>query len=292
MFRVPYNCNLRALRLTTILVLLSWGSTVTAQNVTSPYSIIGIGDLEQSYFNRTSGMANTGIAYSNNNFVTINNPASLSVLTNQLFNVELSARGKFVQYSGSSITPGLTDQDFSIEKLSLGIRINKWWGASAGLMPFSTSNYSFSGLQGLLGTNLTVPVDYNGSGGVNRYYLAIGFKVTKNLSVGVTASYLGGSLQQLDTLFSTDVASSIYSNNSIYVRDIWLEFGLQYHIKVSKKWVVTLGATYSPQTPLRAQTTSLIKDGRGDTLSNQIVTSTFFSLPTYTGFGISVVKDN
>lgn len=61
---------------------------------------------------------------------------------------------------------------------------------------------------------------------------------------------------------------------------------------MSKKWVVNLGATYSPQTPLRAQTTSLIKDGKGDTLSNQIVTSTIFSLPTYTGFGISVVKDN
>ena len=190
MFRVPYNCDLRPLKFAAVLALLSCGSAATAQNVTSPYSIIGIGDLEQSYFNRTSGMANTGIAYSNNNFVTINNPASLTSLTNQLFNVELAGRGKFVQFTGSGITPGLTAKDFSVEKLSLGIRINKWWGASAGLMPFSTSNYSFSGLQGWSGTNLVLPVDYNGSGGVNRYYLANGFKVSKNLSVGVNLSLI------------------------------------------------------------------------------------------------------
>src|ERR1019366_6152550 len=98
MFRVPYNRFFTRLRYIILLIIVSCRLSVDAQNVTSPYSIIGIGDLEQSYFNRTSGMANTGIAYSNNNYVTINNPASLSMLTNQLFLVELSGRGKFVQY--------------------------------------------------------------------------------------------------------------------------------------------------------------------------------------------------
>jgi hypothetical protein len=292
MFRAPYSRYFKRLRYIILFVLISCCLCVGAQNVTSPYSIIGIGDLEQSYFNRTSGMANTGIAYSNNSYVTINNPASLSTLTNQLFLVELSGRGKFVQYSGSGVTPGLSAQDFSIEKLSLGIRINKWWGVAAGAMPYSTSNYSFSGNQGLQGSNLTVPVDYDGSGGVNRFFFANGFKITKNLSIGATASYLGGSLLQQDSLFSSDVASNIYTTKNIYIRDLYLDFGFQYHIKVSKKWVVNLGATYAPETPLRAQNSALVKDGRGDTLSNQVVSNTIFTLPTTIGFGITVVKDN
>jgi hypothetical protein len=56
-----------------------------SQNVSSPYSIIGIGDIETSYFNRTSGMANTGIAYRNNKYIILNNPASLSDFQSQLF---------------------------------------------------------------------------------------------------------------------------------------------------------------------------------------------------------------
>src|SRR5665213_3209146 len=210
MFPARYNLSLKKLRFIPLLMVLFSCLTVCAQNVTSPYSIIGIGDIEQSYFNRTSGMANTGIAYSNSNYITINNPASLSGLTNQLFLVELSGRGKFVQYSGTGVTPGLSAQDFSVEKLSLGIRINKWWGSAVGLMPYSTSNYSFSGTQALQGTNLTVPVNYDGSGGLNRFFFSNGFKITKHLSLGVNTSFLGGSLLQQDTLFSTDVASSIY----------------------------------------------------------------------------------
>ncbi|MEO8860589.1 MAG: hypothetical protein ABI358_04155, partial [Ginsengibacter sp.] len=257
-----------------------------------PYSIIGIGDLEQSYFNRTSGMANTGIAYSNNNFVTINNPASLSYLTNQLFLVETSARGKYVKYSGTGVTAGLSAKDFSIEKLTLGMRIKKWWGAAAGLMPYSTSNYTFSGTQSLQGSNLTLPVDYDGSGGVNRFFFANGFKITKNLSIGANASYLGGSLVQRDSLFSTDVTSSIFTTKNIYVSNLYLDYGLQYHMKLSKKWNATLGFTYAPETALHAQNTALIKDGKGDTLSNVTLTSTIFTLPNTTGFGISIIKDN
>ena len=100
-----------------------------AQNVSSPYSIIGIGDIETSYFNRTSGMANTGIAYRNNRYIILNNPASLSDLQNQLFLVELAGRGKFVNFTGSGISTGTTGKDFSVERLSLGIRISKWWGS-------------------------------------------------------------------------------------------------------------------------------------------------------------------
>ena len=33
-----------------------------AQDINAPYSIIGIGDIENSLFNRSSGMANTGIS--------------------------------------------------------------------------------------------------------------------------------------------------------------------------------------------------------------------------------------
>lgn len=262
-----------------------------SQNVSSPYSIIGIGDIETSYFNRTSGMANTGIAYRNNRYVILNNPASLSDIQSQLFLVELSSRGKFVNYTGTGISSNTNGKDFSVERLSLGLRISKWWGSSVGLMPFSTSNYSFSGNTSLQGTSSTIPVQYDGSGGINRYYFANGFRITKNLSVGINTSFLGGSLTQQDTLQSADLTTGIFTTRNIYIRNWYFDYGIQYHIPVTKKWDVNIGATYANRTDLRAQNTALVKDERGDTLSNKVLSNNFFTLPNSTGVGIAIIKN-
>ena len=279
-----------SLLFTIIILMLSFIKT-EAQNVSSPYSIIGIGDIESSYFNRTSGMANTGIAYRNDRYILTNNPASLSGLQNQLFMVEVSGRGKFVTYSGQSLTSNLSDKDFSVERLSIGMRITKWWGSSMGLLPFSSSNYSFSGTKDLQGTNTTLPVQYDGIGGVNRFYFANGFKITKNLSVGVNASYLGGSLTQQDSLISSDLSTALFTTKNIFIRNLYLEYGLQYHIPLSKKWEVNIGGTYSAKTNLQAQYSALVKDEKGDTLSNRITQNTFFTLPNSTGIGVAVTKN-
>src|ERR1700760_1909338 len=101
MYLLTHNFFSKKHNLLTVMILMGCLQTFS-QNVTSPYSIIGIGDIESSYFNRTSGMANTGIAYRNSGYIILNNPASLSDLQNQLFLVELAGRGKFVSFSGAN----------------------------------------------------------------------------------------------------------------------------------------------------------------------------------------------
>lgn len=291
MYLLTHNLFINKRNSFTALVFLFASIRASAQNVSSPYSIIGIGDIESSYFNRTSGMASTGIAYRNNTSIILNNPAAISELQSQLFIAEISARGKFVTYSGKNVPASLTGKDFSVERLSLGIRVNKWWGSSVGLMPFSSSNYSFSGTKSLEGTTSTLPVEYDGSGGINRYYFVNGFRITKNLSIGVNTSFLGGSLTQQDTLISPDLSTALYTTKNIYIRDLYLEYGLQYHIPVTKKWDINIGATYAQKTALRAQATALVKDNFGDTLSNRVLANNFFTLPNTTGFGIALIKN-
>ena len=57
-------------------------------------------------------MANTGIAYRNNTYIILNNPAAISDLQSQLFLVELAARGKFVNYSGKDVTTNANRKRF------------------------------------------------------------------------------------------------------------------------------------------------------------------------------------
>ncbi|MDE3214205.1 MAG: hypothetical protein KGM98_13300, partial [Bacteroidota bacterium] len=205
MYRLPHKSSIKIARLLLAVVLLMGSGTVIAQNVSSPYSIIGIGDLESSYFNRTSGMANTGIAYQNDKYITLNNPASLGNLQNQLFLVELAGRGLLVNYSGSALGSSASGKDFGVERFSMGVRVKKWWGSAVGFMPFSTSNYYFTGSTSLQGTSSTIPEQVSGNGGVNRYFFANGFRISRHLTVGVTTSFLAGSLMQQDTLVSPDL---------------------------------------------------------------------------------------
>jgi hypothetical protein len=292
MYLLTHKATPKKAVLSTTICLLFGVQVTVAQNISSPYSIIGIGDLESSYFNRTSGMANTGIAYQNDKEITINNPASVGSLQNQLFLVDLFGRAEVANYSGSAVGSATSGKDFGVERLSMGIRIKKWWGAAIGFMPFSSSNYYFSGNTSLQGTSTVIPEQFAGYGGVNRYFFANGFRISKNLSVGINSSFLAGSLSQQDTLTSPDLNTGIYTMKDVYLRNWYFDYGLQYHAALSKKWELTLGATYALQTALRAQTSALVTDEKGDTLSNQIISNTYFTLPYTTGFGIDLIKDN
>src|SRR4051812_24914076 len=76
-----------------------------AQGNFSPYSQLGIGDVEDGFYNRTSGMSNTGLAYRNNRYLINNNPASYSALTDQYFTMELGIRGSLINYYGTPVDP-------------------------------------------------------------------------------------------------------------------------------------------------------------------------------------------
>jgi hypothetical protein len=74
------------MKITGIIFLLTVSSLhLAAQTNNSPYSLLGIGDIDNDFYNRTSGLANTGIAYRSDRFLLNNNPASFSALTNQVF---------------------------------------------------------------------------------------------------------------------------------------------------------------------------------------------------------------
>src|SRR5262245_22097260 len=90
-----------------------------AQDNFSPYSQMGIGDLEDNFYNRTSGLANTGIAYRNNRYIINNNPAAYSALTDQYFTVEMGVRGAVVNYYGTPVNPASTQSgDITFRRLA------------------------------------------------------------------------------------------------------------------------------------------------------------------------------
>jgi hypothetical protein len=275
-----------------LLLLLSY-SSLYSQNTNSPYSILGIGDIETNYYNRTSGMANTGLAYRNDRYLINNNPASYTALQQQFFSFELSGRGQFINYTGSPLNgTSASGKDFAIKRLSVATKINKWWGSSAGILPYSTANYEFNSFKNIQGTNATVPVTYDGNGGVNQVYWGNAFQVMKHLSVGVNASYLFGSLTQTETLITEGLQTTLSTASQVFLKNFNFTYGAQYYIPVNKKWDVNIGGVYSPAAKLAADATVVVTDNSTRVSSTTDNTkNASFKLPNASGIGFSITKN-
>ncbi|MDB5211501.1 MAG: outer membrane protein [Sediminibacterium sp.] len=265
-----------------------------AQNNTSPYSMIGIGDIEKSMFDRTSGMGHAGLALSSNRFLFQGNPASYAKLDEHFFYFEVATRYKSISYSGAPITDPAQSfsADMQFKKIALAIKPKKHWAISVGLMPFSTSNYSFYGNKNIQGSNLTTSAYYEGTGSTNQFYVANSFEITKNLSVGLQTSYLFGQLQETETIAGNISDSVLSTNRNIFIGNPYLKLGIQYKTKINKQWDLALGATISNKTRLKADYNLLVKDGTSILVNNEYYKSDYFTIPvTYAG-GIAATYQN
>lgn len=264
-----------------------------AQNNSSPYSVLGIGNIEDSYYNRYTGMAGASVSLSDSRYINNSNAASLSSLLPKFFSIELSGRYRQIFYSGDNVaSPNDKTSDFQMKRINLAAKITKRWGSSVGLMPFSTSNYSFSSYKNIQGTLLNVPANYEGQGGVNQFYWANGYQLTKNISIGVTSSLLFGSLNQTETIETQDTASTLITTNNNYLHNLYFNFSLLAKKKLGKHWLSTFGITYNPITALRSENTINVTDSIGAELKADNTIYSNFKLPMGVNAGIALIKDS
>ncbi len=278
---------------TTIIVLSVLSSYhLTAQDINAPYSIIGIGDIENNLYNRSSGMANTGISLRSGRTIYQANPASYSALDNQFFNFELAAQAKSVKYAGETVDPlNNSNSDFAVKKAAAGFKITKNWGMGVGLTPFSSVSYLFSVQKPIEGTSSTYQAKYDGNGGVNNVYWSNGYKLGKHLALGINTSFLFGSITQSELIQEDASTSNITSTKNIYIHDFHFDYGLQYFTALNKIYDLNMGVIFSNKTSLKSQYTLLVTNYDESTVKNEILKNSNYTLPLSYGAGISVTKN-
>jgi hypothetical protein len=262
-----------------------------AQGNFSPYSQMGLGDIEDGYYNRTTGLGNTGIAYRSNRFLINNNPASFSALANQYFTMEIGLRGSFIQYAGTPVNIGATQSgDITFRKLVMGIKVAKHWGSSVGLVPFSTENYEFNTPYNLQGSATEIANHYTqGHGSVNKAYWANSYEFFHHVSLGVEAGYIFGQLNQNDILQNPANGSTLASTtNNVNLQNIYMTYGIQIYGKIGKQWEYTIGGIASPRANLLASYNKLVTDNDSATLQNQQIMQRNMALPNSYGAGFAL----
>ena len=291
-------------------------------SINSPYSRYGIGDLQNSGFARNAGMGGLGIAFQNDTlspfFINNQNPASYASMRLTVFEAGVLSN----TYNTQSASDKQTKNSTSLGYIGFGIPIKKWWGTSFGLMPYSNVGYKISDQQTLDSIG-KVDYLYQGSGGINKIYFGNALKL-KNLSVGANASYLFGTINYMkQAVFSNTGYLNTRINKSISVNDLYLDYGLQYTIKIDslrKKILVktesgtkvsrvkkdiddvkiTFGATLVMQSDINAKSNTLAQtclvifgyETIKDTNQNTVDQKGSLSLPLCFGAGLTVKKGN
>ncbi len=172
-------------------VFLLMTTLAEAQNINSPYSRYGLGDIvpTQNLLNR--GMGGIAAAYYDFNTVNFVNPASYGRLQATTFDVavELDMR------SLRAIDPPRKFNAYNptISYLQFGFPIKSGkWGLNLGLRPITRISYKI-GRQERLPDIDSVNTLFEGTGGSYLANLGTGFTLFNDLSIGVNAGYLFGS---------------------------------------------------------------------------------------------------
>ncbi|MGE0076803.1 MAG: hypothetical protein AB7S48_02990 [Bacteroidales bacterium] len=268
---------------TTSLYSFSQGST------NSPYSYYGIGEFEISDHSRTSGMGGVGIGMRANGFLNYANPASYSSTDSLFFVLDVAMSGNMSRFESASTSYRAINGN--LKKLALGLRFNKNWGISAGVIPYTNVGYKTTSTKNIEGQTETFTLTSEGNGGLSKLYLGNSVKIGKHFSIGVNSNILLGYYEKKES-YSCD--------NSTISADTWqknlkfkpssafsFDFGTQFTDSLNSNWEYTVGIVGGINNKLQlleyeSYESSLISD------DEEYVDHLDFWIPSFGGVGFSL----
>ncbi|MBN2164965.1 MAG: hypothetical protein JW717_01675 [Marinilabiliaceae bacterium] len=273
-----------------LIVLTIITINTTSQTTNSPYSMYGLGIINQSSDTRSFSMGKTGIALPVKNELSSLNPASLTTLDSVIFYINFNLKADYTIYQSKKYETNNFNSNF--DNLTFGLKANKWWGIGFGLKSFSGIGYNISTTQLINGSNTYYPVQYEGSGGISKAFLTNSIKLSKNWSAGITTSLLWGQIIDNEISDFTAIGGNSISNTTTYhLNKFHLETGVQYHGKI-KNSDIYAGVSYSKRTKLFTSLDNSIYSSSNDEIISNDENNQQFVLPETFGTGIGFKINN
>ena len=244
--------------------IMSLAGTAEAQNCFNmPFSQFGIGLSDLPYTMPMAQRSGAIITRAGNNYINPFNPASYASIESQSFVFDM---GLNIQTSRlSSGSQSATDADGNIGYLAIGMPITSWWKVGAGLMPYSSMDYSSVSVQQGDGYG-TMKTIYDGTGGASQVFVGSAFNIpagkSTRLQAGFNVSYLTGRVERAISYRFMGNDSTYYINSRRYKRtkvsNVVLDFGVQMWQELGEKLTLGAGLTYKPYMDLTVGDMALI----------------------------------
>ena len=273
---------------------------VMAQNgVNSPYSRYGFGLLSDQSTSANKGMGGLSYGLRNKYQINVGNPASYSAIDSLTFLFDAGITLQNAKFDNGSIK--MNTKNSSLDYLAFQFRMFKNIGMTAGFLPYSKINYSFSSSEKVREDEEGTVYSYEsfaGDGGLNQAFLGVGGEVFKGFSIGANVSYLWGDLNHtIKNSYSSSTVWSILRSYTSEIKTYKADFGIQYSKTFNTKHMVTVGATYSLGHNVKADAykiqqsldessgSSSVMTQRIDTIANA------YQIPHCFGIGFTYVYD-
>ncbi len=279
-------------------LFLLQGTALIGQSIKSPYSVIGIGDLNFNGLVQNQGMGELGIGYTSRRSINLQNPAWL--YRNALSTFQVAIEGEYRSFATSEATEGGTSAGLRYISFAMPL-VNNRLSTSFGVLPFSTVNYNLVSRDIEPESNVEYQVDYNGNGGLTQVYWSNGLRVTKSLGVGLKIRYVFGSIDNENIVSINDENLTALYTSAFVENHTFSDFnftgGISYRKDILKNHVINAGATYDFSAILSGNRDELMQRRN---INNQVLrTDTLvldepvnFNLPNTFAFGLSFEQIN
>ena len=274
------NKDMKRLVLASLAVVAA-GSAQAQGLGNSPYSRIGLGEYNANTGGvRQMGMGGVGLAAPNAVNVNELNPALLYYTSRTTFEAGYSGQYKTVKNASASSRSG----NGTLGYFALAVPLSTKWGAAVGLKPLSAVDYESNIVRDVGNTPTGQPAQsltqLKGTGGVSEAYFGQGVRITKAFTLGFTASYVFGVVDETTgtTVVVTNSTNSLekaVSRQHTRYSDFAFRAGGHYRQKISKDLNLNVGGVYSFAHNLNGQQTNTLEreDANGTPVSAATVVS-------------------
>jgi hypothetical protein len=239
-----------------LLSLVSFAQEGTA----SPYSFYGIGDVRFKGTAESRSMA--GIAVEQDSIhMNLENPASFANLKLSTFTIGGSHISNNLKSSSKSENARRTTLDY----LAIGLPLGKF-GVGFGMIPYSSVGYKIESQDASM-----VSSRYNGTGGMNKVFLGVGYKITPNFNIGADVNYNFGKIDANSLRFGSTVPVGTAEKNRADLAGVNFNIGTMYQTKIGKKLNFFSSANYTLESTLVSKNTRNVSTVLFDSNSNLVV---------------------
>ncbi|UPT69441.1 MAG: hypothetical protein M0D53_09545 [Flavobacterium sp. JAD_PAG50586_2] len=216
-------------------------ATFAQEGTSSPYSFYGIGDVKFKGTIENRSMGSLSVL-PDSIHLNIQNPAHFASL--KLTNFAIG--GTYANTKSETESQAAKARRTTLDYMAIAIPVGKV-GIGFGLMPYSSLGYKIQKVAYDITENTppvandttrTVYSKYEGSGGINKVFVGIGYQLTKNINIGADLQYNFGTIETKSLRYQSFPAIQYGSreNNASEVRGINLDFGIAYQTKVNAKY--------------------------------------------------------
>lgn len=265
-----------------LLGICALGFAQSNNQTSSPYSLFGIGRLNEVNTGVTNALGKSGVALSGESSINNLNPAAVADVAVGSFLFDIGAKGE--QNSYTNRINGQVNTTFNFSSVAFSTAINKRSGIGVSLSPYSDVGYTLIGrANSIEGSQQTYTSYINGSGGLNALTLSYGYKFSPKLNLGISAMRYFGKIDQNEQIALEDDYLSVTATS--HYSGYRFTAGGQY--KVNDK--LSLGAVVTAPSYLGARQERTVQKRIDDidyTETGETTDISGFKLPVETAVGL------